>query len=109
MGEIPGSLTVTGRTGRPRPRGSPGSPGNLMTFFRDVGPGVHRIEDAYTNWYLVEADDGLTVVDSGVPSSWQSLVAAVAGLGRSLDDVRALVLTHAHFDHVGFAERARTE
>lgn len=78
-------------------------------LFRDVGPGVHRIEDAYTNWYLVEADDGLTVVDSGVPSSWQSLVASVAGLGRSLDDVRALVLTHAHFDHVGFAERARTE
>jgi glyoxylase-like metal-dependent hydrolase (beta-lactamase superfamily II) len=73
---------------------------------REVAPGIHRVEDAFTNWYLVEADDGLTIVDAGVPSSWESLTAALHELGR--DDVRALVLTHAHFDHVGFAERART-
>jgi glyoxylase-like metal-dependent hydrolase (beta-lactamase superfamily II) len=76
---------------------------------RDVAPGVHRIENAFTNWYIVEADAGLTIVDSGVPTSWESLVSAVSELGRGLADVRALVLTHAHFDHVGFAERARTE
>src|SRR4051795_7387177 len=76
---------------------------------RDVAPGVHRIEDSFTNWYLVEGDDGLTVVDAGVPSSWESLNAAVPAIGRTLSDIRAVVLTHAHFDHVGFAERARRE
>src|SRR3954454_22031682 len=80
-----------------------------MHFTRDVAPGVHRIEDAYTNWYLVETDDGITVVDAGVPSSWNSLHEALRQIGRTPDDVRALVLTHAHFDHVGFAERARKE
>ena len=75
----------------------------------NVVDGVHRIEDAYTNWYLVEADDGLTVVDTGVPTSWRSLVEALRSLGRGLDDIRAVVLTHGHFDHLGFAERARTE
>lgn len=30
-------------------------------------------------------------------------------LGRSARDLRGLVLTHAHFDHLGFAERARRE
>lgn len=35
--------------------------------------------------------------------------AALATLGRRKDDVRAIVLTHAHFDHIGFAERARHE
>ncbi len=73
---------------------------------RDVAPGVHRVEDSYTNWYLVEADDGITVVDCGVPTSWQSLHEA---LGKRVGDVRAVVLTHGHFDHVGFAEKARTE
>jgi glyoxylase-like metal-dependent hydrolase (beta-lactamase superfamily II) len=75
----------------------------------DVAPGVHRVEDAYTNWYLVEADGELTVVDAGTPDSWASLVDAVGRIGRALSDIRAVVLTHAHFDHVGFAERARVE
>src|SRR5829696_1531986 len=75
----------------------------------DVAPGVHRIEDAYTNWYLIEDGGRLTVVDAGVPSSWDSLQEALATLGRSPSDIAALVLTHAHFDHLGFAERARRE
>jgi glyoxylase-like metal-dependent hydrolase (beta-lactamase superfamily II) len=76
---------------------------------RDAAPGIHRVEDAFTNWYIVEADDGLTIVDCGVPSSWESLQDALEQLGRRRDDIRAVVLTHAHFDHVGFAERARRE
>jgi glyoxylase-like metal-dependent hydrolase (beta-lactamase superfamily II) len=75
----------------------------------DVAPGIHRVEDAYVNWYLVEGDGGLTIVDAGVPRSWESLHGALRALGRPLSDVRAVVLTHAHFDHLGFAERARTE
>lgn len=78
-----------------------------MSFTADVAPGVHRVEDAYTNWYLVEDSGALTVVDAGVPTSWDSLLDALKRLGRSVDDIRALVLTHAHFDHVGFAEKAR--
>jgi len=78
-----------------------------VTFTADVAPGVHRVEDAYTNWYLVEDAGALTVVDAGVPTSWDSLLDALKRLGRSVDDIRALVLTHAHFDHVGFAEKAR--
>src|SRR3954467_3068183 len=75
----------------------------------NVAPGVHRIEDAFTNWYLVEEDSRLTVVDAGVPSSWESLQEALSRIGRSRTDLEAVVLTHAHFDHVGFAERARSE
>ena len=75
----------------------------------DVAPGVHRIEDAYTNWYLVEDGGRLTVVDAGVPTSWDSFTSALGTLGRSSGDVQAVVLTHGHFDHVGFAERARRE
>ena len=75
----------------------------------NVADGVHRIEDSYTNWYLVEEDGRLTVVDAGVPTSWRSLREALSELGHRLGDVEAVVLTHAHFDHLGFAERARSE
>jgi glyoxylase-like metal-dependent hydrolase (beta-lactamase superfamily II) len=75
----------------------------------EVAPGIHRVADSYTNWYLVEDAGRLTVVDAGVPRSWQSLHEALARLGRKPSDIEAVVLTHAHFDHVGFAERARSE
>jgi glyoxylase-like metal-dependent hydrolase (beta-lactamase superfamily II) len=76
---------------------------------REVAEGVHRVEDAYTNWYLVEDGDRLTVVDAGVPTSWGSFQDALSTLGRSADDVQAVVLTHGHFDHLGFAEQARRD
>jgi glyoxylase-like metal-dependent hydrolase (beta-lactamase superfamily II) len=75
----------------------------------NVAEGVHRIEDAYTNWYLVEDGDQLTVVDTGHPRSWRSLEEALRRLGRDRSAIAAVVLTHAHFDHMGFAERAREE
>jgi glyoxylase-like metal-dependent hydrolase (beta-lactamase superfamily II) len=71
--------------------------------------GIHRVEDSFTNWYLVEDGDRVTVVDAGVPASWESFRGMLGRIGRSPDDVDAVVLTHAHFDHVGFAERARRE
>jgi glyoxylase-like metal-dependent hydrolase (beta-lactamase superfamily II) len=75
----------------------------------NVAEGVHRVEDAHTNWYLIEDEGRLTVVDAGVPRSWGSLREALRELGRPASDIAALVLTHAHFDHLGFAERARVE
>ncbi|WP_372518072.1 MBL fold metallo-hydrolase [Solirubrobacter ginsenosidimutans] len=75
----------------------------------NVADGVHRIEDAHTNWYVIEDDQRLTIVDAGVPGSWASLHAALDELGRKPSQIAALILTHAHFDHLGFAERARAE
>jgi glyoxylase-like metal-dependent hydrolase (beta-lactamase superfamily II) len=74
-----------------------------------VADGVHRVEDAYTNWFAVEDDGSLTIVDTGHPRSWSSLQELLRRLERDASAIEAVVLTHAHFDHMGFAERARTE
>lgn len=76
---------------------------------RDVAPGIHRVEDAFTNWYLVEDEGSLTIVDCGLPASWNRLPVHLDAIGRAADDVEAVILTHAHPDHIGFAERIRTE
>ncbi len=78
-----------------------------MNIQFDVADGIHRVEDSFTNWYLVQEDRRFSVVDSGVPASWQSLQEALRRLGAQADDVEAVVLTHGHFDHLGFAEQAR--
>jgi glyoxylase-like metal-dependent hydrolase (beta-lactamase superfamily II) len=80
-----------------------------MSLHADVAPGVHRIEHAFTNFYLLEDGDRLTLVDAGVPTAWEPLHAALRGIGRTLEDIEAVVLTHAHFDHVGIAERVRSQ
>jgi len=74
---------------------------------QQVADGIHRIGHAHTNCYLVQDGRQLTLVDAGLPSMWEQTMRVVAGLGHAPDDIKALVLTHAHFDHIGFAARAQ--
>lgn len=72
---------------------------------RNVADGVHRLAHAAVNVYLIEDDSGVTLVDTGLPATFGHLETMLAQLNRSVDEVRAVVLTHAHFDHVGSARR----
>ncbi|HLS25829.1 MAG TPA: MBL fold metallo-hydrolase [Beutenbergiaceae bacterium] len=72
---------------------------------REVAPGVHLVTHAHVNCYLIEDDDGLTLVDAGLPGHWRPLGLAIRAIGRRPADLRGVVLTHAHFDHVGLARR----
>src|SRR5213596_2025761 len=74
-----------------------------------LAPGIHRIGDGLINSYLLEESGEVTIVDCGAPAYWKDLPSELAAMGRTLADVRAVVLTHAHTDHIGFAERLRSE
>jgi glyoxylase-like metal-dependent hydrolase (beta-lactamase superfamily II) len=75
----------------------------------EVASGVHRAGSPLINWYLVEDEGRVTLVDAGVPGYWPQLDKTLAAIGRSRGDVEALVLTHGDGDHVGFGERLRRE
>jgi glyoxylase-like metal-dependent hydrolase (beta-lactamase superfamily II) len=72
-----------------------------------VTEGVHRLTGGVCNFYLIEEGGRLVLVDAGAPRDWDLLVRTLATLGRGPGDLDAVLLTHAHSDHTGFAERAR--
>ncbi|PWC03262.1 MBL fold metallo-hydrolase [Agromyces badenianii] len=74
-----------------------------------LGPSLHRIGSDLVAVYLVETPDGITVIDAGLAGQWSELTAELAAMGRSLSDIRGVVLTHGDSDHIGFAERLRRD
>ncbi len=61
----------------------------------------------YVNSYLVKTDSGSLLIDTGwnTDESYQSLTDQIAETGTGLDDLRYIVVTHAHPDHYGLAGR----
>lgn len=72
-------------------------------------PSVHRLGEEIVSCYLLAEAGEVTIIDAGVPAYYADLAAELAAMGRTIADVRALVLTHGHEDHTGFAERLRVE
>jgi glyoxylase-like metal-dependent hydrolase (beta-lactamase superfamily II) len=68
---------------------------------QQVAPSVERLGDDMVNFYLVEHPDGLLLVDAGLPGHLGQLRDHLARSGRSLRDIRAVLLTHGHLDHTG--------
>jgi glyoxylase-like metal-dependent hydrolase (beta-lactamase superfamily II) len=62
--------------------------------------GLYRIA-GLANTYLLDAPEGLTLVDTGFPDGAEKILASVRQLGRAPNDLRHIILTHAHLDHIG--------
>lgn len=50
---------------------------------------------------VLEGPSGLTLVDPGPTSCLPALESGLSDIGRRLEDVRTLLLTHIHLDHAG--------
>jgi glyoxylase-like metal-dependent hydrolase (beta-lactamase superfamily II) len=68
---------------------------------RCVIKGVHIVPMGRANTFLIEGDDGLTLIDAGYPRKEAAVFEAIRSLGRSPDQLKHLILTHAHPDHIG--------
>jgi glyoxylase-like metal-dependent hydrolase (beta-lactamase superfamily II) len=68
-----------------------------------VVPGVYQISFGMVSAYLID-DDGLTLIDTGIPGSAAAILDAVRELGKQPKDIGQIILTHLHADHVGSAK-----
>ena len=63
----------------------------------DIAPRIRRIgRSDWVNAYLVEDGGEVTIVDAAASGMWNEIPAELTAMGRTLDDVRAIVLTHWH-------------
>lgn len=73
---------------------------------------VHLVQTPLVNWTVVADDTGVMLIDAGFPGSRDDVVFSLRQLGFEPADVCAILLTHAHIDHLGaaiwFAARHRT-
>jgi glyoxylase-like metal-dependent hydrolase (beta-lactamase superfamily II) len=74
---------------------------------QQVGDGVHLVHGSNTNWVILGEGDAVTLIDTGYPGDRELLLASLAAVGSSPEAVAAVLITHAHTDHLGSAEFLR--
>jgi len=66
-----------------------------------VTTNVFLVEGIASNWAFLRDGKDLTLIDAGYPKDIGGVVASVEQLGHRIEDIRAVLITHAHVDHVG--------
>ena len=67
----------------------------------EIIPGVHVIDLGMVQAYLVQEADRLTLIDTGLATCAPAIIEVIEGLGRKIGDLRQIVVTHYHVDHMG--------
>jgi glyoxylase-like metal-dependent hydrolase (beta-lactamase superfamily II) len=89
---------------------------NLLPPVEEVRPGLWSIPVPwpgsglrYTLAYLVSGRNGLALIDTGWPTeqAWTALCASITQTGHDITDLKYMLVTHAHSDHLGLAARVR--
>lgn len=66
-----------------------------------VSDSVHMVSGTNVNWALVSDGSGVTVIDAGYPADTAAVLDSVRQIGHTVGDIAAVLLTHAHLDHIG--------
>lgn len=65
--------------------------------------GVYQLGAGMVNSYIIDGDEGVTLVDTLIRGREDAIAQNLKEIGRTLADVRAILLTHSHMDHTGSA------
>lgn len=75
---------------------------------RQVTAGIHQMSKG-VNAFIVDGDEGVVLIDTGLPKREGLVANGLDSIGRQPSDVRAILLTHAHVDHFGSAAVLKRE
>jgi glyoxylase-like metal-dependent hydrolase (beta-lactamase superfamily II) len=104
----PNTATGSGRARQRHLASRSWAGGQASMTLEHVADHVLRGGDDLVNWYLVQDPAGVFAIDAGLPRHWPQLLAGLEQL-ESPRQLAAIVLTHGHVDHVGWAQRAHDQ
>jgi glyoxylase-like metal-dependent hydrolase (beta-lactamase superfamily II) len=73
----------------------------------EVADGVFEITILFVHAHLVVVDDGVVLVDTGLPGRSARIERALGAAGKAIGQVNTILLTHWHADHTGNAADLR--
>ena len=68
---------------------------------REIADGVLEVRVGFVNLHMVVTDDGVLLVDTGLPGRASAVLEALGRARREVGDVTHILVTHQHMDHVG--------
>ena len=69
---------------------------------REIVPNFYYIEGRFVGHvYLAKDADGLTLIDASIAPAVKPILSQIAAAGHKPTDVKRILITHAHPDHVG--------
>ncbi|MGV9574537.1 MBL fold metallo-hydrolase, partial [Streptomyces nigra] len=79
----------------------------MRTDVRHIADGTYLVHGSNTNWVILTEGDAVTLIDTGYPGDRAALLASLAEVGSAPEAVQAILITHAHTDHLGNAQYLR--
>lgn len=75
---------------------------------QQIAGGVHQVSNGVKS-FVVDGDEGVVLIDTGLPKRQGAILDGLATIGRKPEDVVAIVITHGHADHTGGAAVLKRE
>lgn len=70
--------------------------------YQQITTGVYQVTRGGVNAFILETrPDELTIIDTGFPGTTNTILSAVAGMGKMPQHIQHILITHADIDHVG--------
>ncbi len=79
-----------------------------MPAYEEIFPFIYALPLGYVNAFLMAEEDGLTLIDSGLPGHDRRIGKAIGEMGRKRSELRHILITHHHADHCGGSARLKS-